>query len=428
MTVSGLSNTLNHAIGKKHLHQLQSKGFREVSSHPTTSEPPLKKAKIEPQVPVKPSQPNNGAKPGPIQATVPKTQAVPVAVKAEPAPVLVTKPLPVTPASVAKPAPVTTTATAVKPVVPPATNPPKATNPAAVPIKNPAPGPRQETAGIAANKLPETVVKLLSIQKELFNKDEPQLTSTIPLRLPVKPLTPESKRPDPVQRMASVQEPLLNLENNTEPLIGLEYLVELQLYDNEPRYHCVLCDKMGDPRTIIIHLTSTAHRIKYFDKHFPSMMKELGELRYDKEARVAVIKVLEEVASAVEKYHGRMPPLVVEDGQYKEHRMRYLQQILNGKHFSEFVGPSFVQLVDRKKIANITRTVKLKADVQRTVAEVEAVQRGRDMEPGSPRRHSLRSRSRSGSPRRTRHGSDRRRRSRSAERRPVDAEKLHKYR
>lgn len=225
--------------------------------------------------------------------------------------------------------------------------------------------------------------------------------------------------------MADEKEVFLNLEKNTdESFIGLEYLVELQQYDQEPRYHCVLCDKYGDPRTIIIHMTSTAHRMKYFDKHYPTVMKELGELRYDKEARVAVIKVLEEVSSAVEKYHGRMQPMVVDESHYKSDRMRYLMQILGGKHFSEYMGPTFVQLADKKKIANIMRTVKLKADVQRTVAEVTAA---------------LRVREGSGSPvpqRRDRYnsGSDqRRRRSRSRtpdQRRPPreDTEKLDKYR
>lgn len=286
-------------------------------------------------------------------------------------------------------------------------------------------------------KLPETVVKLLDIQRELYKNDPPPTPiQTIPLNLPVRSpaAAPQTQRRvnNQKQRMSTGPELFLNLEKHTEPLIGLEYLVELHQYDTEPRYHCVLCDKMGDPRTIIIHITSTAHRMKYFDKHYPSMMKELGELRYDKEARVAVIKVLEEVASAVEKYHGRTTPVVLEDGHYKAERMRYLQQIINAKHFSEFVGPSFVQLVDKKKIANITRTVKLKADVQRTVAEVEAAQRVRIVEEDSesPRRRSFRSRSRSVSPRsRNKYGNDRRRRSRTPPRRSgADAEKLSKYR
>lgn len=314
------------------------------------------------------------------------------------------------------------------------------------------------------NNLPVPVTKLLSIQRELY-KDEPKPIATIPLALPAKPESPKvtatvpetikkhspiksiavvsssEKTKTPSLKMSEEKELFLNLDKNTdESFIGLEYLVELQQYDTEPRYHCVLCDKYGDPRTIIIHMTSTAHRMKYFDKHYPTMMKELGELRYDKEARVAVIKVLEEVSSAVEKYHGRMQPVVVDENRYKENRLQFLQQIIAGKHYSEFMGPSFVQLADKKKIANITRTVKLRADVQRKVAEVEMEQRNRDVpvptssKERSPRgRSSYRSRSRSASPRRDRYSSDRRRRRSSTppeqnKRSREETEKLDKYR
>lgn len=48
------------------------------------------------------------------------------------------------------------------------------------------------------------------------------------------------------------------------PMVGLEYLLELTLGDNkEPGYLCVLCEKRGDPRTIIDHITSYKHRLKY---------------------------------------------------------------------------------------------------------------------------------------------------------------------
>lgn len=296
---------------------------------------------------------------------------------------------------------------------------------------------------------PEVVKVISAASKE---QEEPQLFANIPLRLPLAPLnrrTDIAESPIPVITMATEPELFLNLDKNPdESFVGVEYLVELQQYDTEPRYHCVLCDKYGDPRTIIIHISSTMHRMKYFDKHYPTMMKELGELRYDKEARVAVIKVLEEVSNAVEKHHGRLKPLILQDHQYKTDRSRFLQQIIGGRHFSEQFGPSFVNLVDKKRIANITRTVKLKADVKRTVAEAEAAKRSsyeameaRAAAPGgSPRRRSYRSRSRSVSPmsRRRQYSTDRRpspsatsrrKRSRTPERRSrEDVEKIEKYR
>lgn len=48
------------------------------------------------------------------------------------------------------------------------------------------------------------------------------------------------------------------------PLIGLEYILELVIGEGkEPSYLCVLCEKRGDPRTIMDHITSYKHRLKY---------------------------------------------------------------------------------------------------------------------------------------------------------------------
>ena len=41
------------------------------------------------------------------------------------------------------------------------------------------------------------------------------------------------------------------------PLIGLEYVIELNDdYEKEAAYVCMLCDKKGDPRTVMAHLIS----------------------------------------------------------------------------------------------------------------------------------------------------------------------------
>lgn len=54
------------------------------------------------------------------------------------------------------------------------------------------------------------------------------------------------------------------LENYDHPLIGLEFLLELNMLElKEPRYLCLLCDKRGDPRSILVHLTSQSHYLIY---------------------------------------------------------------------------------------------------------------------------------------------------------------------
>ena len=50
----------------------------------------------------------------------------------------------------------------------------------------------------------------------------------------------------------------------TGPLIGLEYLVELSNKTDDPlEYFCLLCDRRGYSRNIMVHLTSQLHYRKY---------------------------------------------------------------------------------------------------------------------------------------------------------------------
>lgn len=50
-----------------------------------------------------------------------------------------------------------------------------------------------------------------------------------------------------------------------QALVGLEYIMELTPINeaSEPSYNCIMCDKKGDPRTIISHITAYSHRLKF---------------------------------------------------------------------------------------------------------------------------------------------------------------------
>lgn len=75
---------------------------------------------------------------------------------------------------------------------------------------------------------------------------------------------------DEVKARAEIQTKIDKMKNT--PFIGLEYLLELSFGDDqEPGYLCVLCEKRGDPRTIIDHMTSYKHRLKYLVNHFYSI-------------------------------------------------------------------------------------------------------------------------------------------------------------
>lgn len=69
-----------------------------------------------------------------------------------------------------------------------------------------------------------------------------------------------------VKQQAEIQPALDRIKD--EALVGLEYITELVMGEGkEASYHCVLCDKRGDPRTILHHITSYNHRLKYLVRH-----------------------------------------------------------------------------------------------------------------------------------------------------------------
>lgn len=144
-----------------------------------------------------------------------------------------------------------------------------------------------------------------------------------------------------------------------EPFVGAEYVVEVQQQNCEPWYHCVLCNKPNDPRSVLIHIPSTSHRMRYFDRHYPTMLKQLKNSRADKETK---LKVLENVAMAVEMLFGRLKPLIVPARLYNEkYRPMYRRQILEGYHFSEKCGPSFADLVHTNTIETLQANVEVSA-------------------------------------------------------------------
>lgn len=70
-----------------------------------------------------------------------------------------------------------------------------------------------------------------------------------------------------VKQQAEIQPALDRIKD--EALVGLEYITELVMGEGkEASYHCVLCDKRGDPRTILHHITSYNHRLKYLVRYF----------------------------------------------------------------------------------------------------------------------------------------------------------------
>lgn len=160
-----------------------------------------------------------------------------------------------------------------------------------------------------------------------------------------------------VKLVAEIQ-PTLD-RNKEDHFIGLEYIMELTGGGGETSYHCILCDKRGDPRTILSHLVSYNHRLKYLEKHYPSCVRELGDYRFHKDARPVLTKIVGNICAAIEETHGRLTPSVHDKDEYERNKMKYLTDVINEKHFDEKTGPKFVKLVDKAKIIDMVRRSKI---------------------------------------------------------------------
>lgn len=67
---------------------------------------------------------------------------------------------------------------------------------------------------------------------------------------------------DEVKPVAEIQKTIDKCRDMS--LIGLEYVIELTVgIGKEPNYICVLCDRRADTKSIMPHVTSYKHRLKY---------------------------------------------------------------------------------------------------------------------------------------------------------------------
>lgn len=60
-----------------------------------------------------------------------------------------------------------------------------------------------------------------------------------------------------------------NIERCTESgLVGLEYIIKLICSKNiEPNYHCFICEAKFNASSIMVHIKSYGHRLKYLVSH-----------------------------------------------------------------------------------------------------------------------------------------------------------------
>ncbi|XP_055842843.1 uncharacterized protein CG7065 [Episyrphus balteatus] len=187
--------------------------------------------------------------------------------------------------------------------------------------------------------------------------------------IPGEPVPPGFE--DEVNRTAEIQATIKTYRDNA--LIGVEYTVELLNDDErEPSYICLLCDKRGDPRTIIAHWISYNHRLKYLEKHFPTAVRELAPIRYKPDSRPTTAQLIAGICDAIEHHYGRLSCTVYHADDFRSIRDRITEEI-NGKyHYDEKTGPSFINAIDRELLSKNSQilqiTIKTPASINADVA------------------------------------------------------------
>ncbi|XP_026284251.2 uncharacterized protein CG7065-like [Frankliniella occidentalis] len=138
-------------------------------------------------------------------------------------------------------------------------------------------------------------------------------------------------------------------DHKSSPLIGLEYVVELNDdYEKESSYVCMLCDKKGDPRTVMAHLVSYNHRSKYLERHFPITFNAINSLPKTVGARRGLAEIVTRISNEMEEKLGRLHPVPTDGRHFEENRFDLMCSINKGKHFIETPDNTFVHLVDRE--------------------------------------------------------------------------------
>lgn len=122
--------------------------------------------------------------------------------------------------------------------------------------------------------------------------------------------------------------------HQSSPLVGLEYLLELVDNDScEPSYTCVLCDKRGDPRTVMAHITSYNHRITYLNRHFPTISRAITELPRTANYKRGANEISVLVAKKIEEKFGRLQPQLVDKSQFEKNKIQYIKNVYQAFHF-----------------------------------------------------------------------------------------------
>ncbi|PNF34078.1 hypothetical protein B7P43_G01165 [Cryptotermes secundus] len=200
----------------------------------------------------------------------------------------------------------------------------------------------------------------------MFTRLESKPLVEMPKLAPGEPVPPGFE--DVVKRVTQIQATLDS--HKSSPLIGLEYLVELVPDETgkEPMYVCMLCDKKGDPRVAMAHITSYNHRSKYIGIHFPTVNKALfNAFPRTKDGKRGIAEIVTRICAKIEAKYGRLQPLIVEREAFDTRKDKIVKQILEDHHFRESPNETFVEMVD----VNVLQTLPVTAADDAPLAKEE---------------------------------------------------------
>ncbi|XP_034664426.1 uncharacterized protein LOC117898858 [Drosophila subobscura] len=150
-------------------------------------------------------------------------------------------------------------------------------------------------------------------------------------------------------------------------LVGVEYVIKIvrNISDKNARYQCSFCEITSNEAAMHTHLLGYNHRLKYFEKHFPTAMRQyrqyVSEVPESDVCKV-MIPILDKLAMAVEKHHGRESAFLCYESFFKTNRADVVERVYNKRHFSEQNGPTFTHVVDSKDVEKLLENARNKSN------------------------------------------------------------------
>ena len=179
----------------------------------------------------------------------------------------------------------------------------------------------------------------------------PEPVSAVTVSSPVKSGPVPSPRVDPAKLFPSDAGGAVvrNTEGVKEPLIGLEYLVEVREdgFRTNPKIICLLCSKEIQASSIVGHLLSATHRLAYLEAFFPIARRKFSRVPNLGLWQKPTFNHLESVVARIETKLGRLKPWVVMGNHFLNIEMEEIRATVEeGKHFREAVGLNFRTIPD----------------------------------------------------------------------------------